>query len=169
MAERIARAFGRVPSTALRIFASLQFCFDVGAKKRFLAMLTRISNLSQKNAYLLSETLSVEIEKGGRWYKTEIAWVPNKEYITTDFTETQKVIFGVEEIKLLKRFEAPIITYDQPLTRYIVVTHKDEDILEHIDAVRIQIRDCHKKLYKMEVNLKEQRKKYDPDYHPDKP
>lgn len=132
-----------------------------------MAMLTCISNQSRKNVYLLAETLSVEVQTGGRWYKTHVGWIADKDYIDTDFTELQKVTHGVKEVKLLKRFERPVITYDKPLTRYITVTHDDTKILEHIDGIRMRFIDCHKQLYEMDVNLTEQ-KKYDPEYQPDK-
>ena len=142
---------------------------DVGANERFLAILVRISNLSQKNAYLLPETMAVKIKSDGKWHTTKIPWIPNKEYIETDLTESQKVIIGTNEVKLLKRFESPVITYDNPLTRYIPLYCDDANVLEKVEGIKIYVEDSHHKPHIMEVgSLTEQRNKHDPDYQFDK-
>ena len=142
---------------------------DAKSERCGLFLLVRISNSSQKNAYILPETISVEIEKNGKWYKTPVAWIPKKEFLETDFSEHEKVIHGVEEVQLLKRFESPVISYDYPLTRYIVATHNNDSVLKTMDKIRIKIRDCHMKLYDMCVDFEEQQKKYDPDFQPKEP
>jgi hypothetical protein len=141
---------------------------DVGANKRFLAVLVRISNFTQKNAYLFPETMAVKVKSKGKWYRTEIKWIP-KEYIETDFTEYEKVLHGTSEVKLLKRFESPVIAYDNPLTRFIVLSCEDTSLLENIDGIKIYVEDCHQIPHIMSVeNLEEQRKRHHPYYQFDK-
>jgi hypothetical protein len=129
---------------------------------RILNMLVQISNSSTKNAYILPITISVEIKKNGIWYKMEMLWADRDYMEPVDLPN--KTSFGTNEVLTLKRFENLVITYDNPISRYVTVTHKDESILENPTDIRIEVEDCHKKFYKMEVNLVEQQSKHDPEY-----
>ena len=140
---------------------------DRVSKQLFLHILVLISNDSKRNAYLLPFTMSIEIMSDGKWNKIQIGWIGKKKHLETDFDERQKIIHGIDEVEILRRFESPVISYDNPLTRYISITHKNSSILKSIDGVRLKIRDCHFKLYVLSCDLKEQRKKYDPDYLPE--
>jgi hypothetical protein len=137
---------------------------DPNSNTIVLNMLVRISNSRVKNAYLFPETMSVEVKNNGTWYKTQIEWIPNITYLTfADITPHQQTIWGMNEVPVLKRFENPVIKYDNPLSRYITVTHKkSESVLKNPSDIRIKVRDCHMQLYTMEVDLSKQ-KKYDPD------
>lgn len=135
---------------------------DPNSNTLVLNMLVRISNSHAKNAYIFPETMSVEVKKNGTWYKTQIVWIPDTYLTFADIPPYQQNIWGMNEVPVLKRFENPVITYANPLSRYITVTHKNESVLENPTDIRIEVRDCHMKLYKMEVDLSKQ-KKYDPD------
>ncbi len=129
-----------------------------------LLILARISNSHAKNAYLFPETMSVQVRSNNIWYITPLAWVTGGDFLVSDLPKNEEVSSGVNEIPILKRFENPIITYDNPLSRYIAVTHENESVLKNITDIRIEVEDCHKKLYEMEVNLVEQQRVHDPNY-----
>jgi hypothetical protein len=130
-----------------------------------LNILVRIVNFRNKNAVLFFETMSVEVKSNGTWHKTKIDWMADSDYLVTNFPKDQRSIMGVDDIRRIKRFESSVITYDNPLSRYIVVTHKEnESVLKNLTDIRVKVRDCHMKPYTLEVNLAEQQQKYDPDY-----
>jgi hypothetical protein len=128
-----------------------------------LNMLVRISNSHAKNAYLFPETMSIEVKNNSTWHKTHIAWISDRTYLVfADISPYEQTVWGMNEVPILKRFENAVISYDNPLSRYITIVHENESVLQNVDGIRIQVRDCHMKLYKMEVDLAEQ-SKYDPE------
>jgi hypothetical protein len=126
-----------------------------------LNMLVRISNSRVTNAYIFPETMSIEIKSNGTWHKTQIAWIPDKTHLVfADISRYEQTMWGMNEVPILKRFENPVITYYTPLSRYITVTHEEnESVLKNPTDIRIKVRDCHMELYTLDVNLSEQQKK----------
>jgi hypothetical protein len=126
-----------------------------------LSILIRVSNTSNADAVLYFETMSVELKWKGIWHKVMVlfpdpGWTPG-----TDFDESQKVTFGIDEVKWLTRYENQAITRNTPLLRYMAVTADDRDLLRHCDCIKVQVRDCYRKMHTMVVDFSEQ-KKLDP-------
>lgn len=153
----------------LKLFTPYYFsCKDGVSMQPVLMILVRISNSSQKSAFLYLETMSIEVMSNGKWYKTKRLNTEQTTPLKTDFSEAEKVRFGINDVKYLNRFGCTVVSYDNPLSGYVPVAHEEESVLTNIDKIRIKVTDCHFKSYEMEVDLKEQQRNYDPDYQFDK-
>ena len=130
---------------------------DTGANKRFLNLYLRISNSSNKSAFLYLETLYVEVKINGKWFPTEFFEVELK---GTDFPEAEKERFGIGKVEFLKRFNENVVTYDKPLCGYISVTCNKDSIFESsIEAIKVEVYDCHERRYILHVDLNKQLEK----------
>lgn len=149
----------------LTLFAPYHFsCRDAKTSWPILMILARISNSSKQNAFLYLETMGIEVYSKGKWHKLQRLEIDQKTPLETDFSESEKVRFGLNDVKYLNRFGDTIVSYDKPLCGYIPAARENEAVFNEIDKIRINIKDCRFKLYKLEVDLKEQRKRHDPTY-----
>lgn len=150
----------------LMLFTPYYFtCKDATTHQPCLMILARISNSSKQNAFLYLETMGIEIFSKGKWHKLLRLETDRDTPLITDFIDSEKVRFGVNDVKYLNRFGELMVSYDKPISGYIPATHKDGSLFDKIDRIRISIKDSHFRLYRLEVDLKEQRIKHDPDYH----
>lgn len=130
---------------------------DIGAQKRFLALYLRISNTSNKEAYLYLETMSVSLKIKNNWYRVYLSDLPYEGIKETDFPERELRHFGIGKVKFLNRFEDNIVTFEKPLCGYVVVGYKDDSIFnESIDMIRLEVEDCHRKKHILYTDLEKQ-------------
>lgn len=135
---------------------------DADKPKPILGLLVRIANERRNSAYLYLETMSIDIKYNNTWHTTEILMTDSKTPFKPQFDETSEYIrFGVNDVGYLNRFADNRITYDKPITGYIIVTYTDREALKGFDKVRVRVRDSHMRLHDMIVDLGKQLK-YDP-------
>jgi hypothetical protein len=142
----------------LQLFAPYLFWgTDVANKRRFLFLYLRIANSSQKNAYLYLETMSVMLKINGIWYRT---YFSDQEIKRTDFSDAEKLHFGIGKARVINRFEDNIITFDKPLCGYVILGHANDAIFDGaIEKVKIEVEDCHHEKSALYADLEEQLKK----------
>jgi len=149
----------------LSLFNPYNFsCNEAKTNRPVLMILVMISNSSKQNAFLYLMTMDIEGYSGEKWHKLQILDTDSTTPLETDLSDSDKVRFGVNDVKYLYKFGDCIVRYDKPLIGYIPVTHKNESVLQKIQKLRINVKGCNFNLYKLEVDLKEQRKKHDPSY-----
>lgn len=154
----------------LSLFAPYTFtCRDAKSNRPHLFILAMISNSSKQNAFLYLMTMDIEGYSGEKWHKLQRADTDSATPLETDLSDSDKVRFGVNDVKYLNKFGDCIVRYDKPLTGYIPVNHENESVLKGIEKLRINVKDCQFRLYTLEVDLKEQRRKHDPTYQPENP
>jgi hypothetical protein len=130
---------------------------DIGNQKRFLCLYLRISNNSQRSAYLYLETMSVMVKINGNWYQT---YFIDEEVKETDLPEAGKQRLGLGRAHFLNRFEDNVITFDKPLCGYIIVGYDNDSIFNgSLEEVKIEVEDCHEKKYILYTDLAEQLKR----------
>lgn len=146
----------------LKLFAPYQYTGeDAASKRKCLNLLCRFSNSSQAVAFVYPETMTVQLEKAGKWYPVQQVYFPRGHSAKTDFSKGERVRCAVDDVPFLSRFDATVVTRDKPLSGYLCVTSGREDVLENPTSVRITIRDCHLKKHTMTVDFAKQ-KRLDP-------
>lgn len=162
--------YDRFDKPTLTLFAPYTItCRDAKLNQPCLLILAMISNSSKQNTFLYLMTMDIEGYSGGKWHKLQYLDTDSTTPLETDLSDSDKVKFGVNDIKYLYKFGDCIVRYDKPLIGYIPVSHENESVLKNIDKLRINIKDCQFRLHTLEVDFKEQRRKHDPTYLPEKP
>lgn len=135
--------------------------FESGTNRPLLCAILRFSNYSHTPTTLHLETIFAEIYANNQWHKVEVLFgKPTDATIQTEWGPDVEAKAGVHEIENFKRFDQPMITYEQPLTRRLIVTHPDMNLLKNTTRISISIYDFHGREYKKEASIEEQRKKY---------
>lgn len=146
----------------LLLFAPYSFSgVDIGNGRKCLNVLCRLSNSSQKAAFIYLETMKVELAKAGNWHVVQRVDFPKGQTPKTDFSSSEKIHFGVDDVPYFSRFGTSVISRDNPFSGYLCVISDQEDILQNPTKLRISIRDCHFKEHIVKVDFAEQ-KKQDP-------
>ena len=139
-------------------------CEDAQSRTPCLMLLARISNSSKQSTFLYLETLGVEIYSEGTWLKLQRLETDQKTSLITDFSDAEKVRFGLNDVKYLNRFGESLVTDNKPVSGYIAAARTDEAVFGQIDKVRISVKDCLLRSYRLEVDLEKQRREHDPTY-----
>lgn len=140
-------------------------CNDAFTKRPIRLFYIRIANSSKKPAFLYIETMSIEVNSSGIWHKMEILKTDSKTPLETDFSESQKVCFGLRDMKYINRFDETVVDYDSPLCGLVPLAFQSNTI-HKIEKIKMKIKDCHLNSYTMVVDLANQQRKHDPDYKP---
>ncbi len=147
----------------LRIFAPYNFTgIDAQTENPVLSIFLRISNSSRASAFLYLETMSVELFYDGSWVRTKRLDPKPGALASTDLPEEQQVAFGITEAPFLTKFGATLVTIDNPLCGYVVVSHSDRRILSGFSRIRVAVNDCHLHNHCVTIDLQEQKRKHDP-------
>jgi len=153
-------------SPSLHLFAPHYFVgLDAKSRVPVLNVLLRISNASERSAFLYLETMSVEMDYDGKWVQMlRLETDPDKP-IQTDFSDSKALTFGLKHCRYLPRFGNPVISRDNPLSGFIALAG-DSSIkdLKWPLRMRLKVFDCHFVKHVLEVNFTTQRERFDPDY-----
>ena len=138
----------------LALFVPYHFTGDEAqSKQRILFALVRISNASERAAHLYLETLRAEVLFKGRWYQMSVPSFAPKANMEFDLPEPIQHHAGVKYFQFFNKFDAAVITLDNPYSRYIGMTCLDRGVVEKAERLRIEVKDCNLTRYIIEADI----------------
>ena len=132
------------------------FCFvgtHASSKQRVLFALIRISNTSERPAYLYLETLRAHVYLTGGWHEVGVLAFPGDTLVNTDLPETARLHAGIEYIKAFSRFDNAVVSLDTPFSRYLGLTSADAELTAAPGRLRVSVKDCNLVAYELEADI----------------
>lgn len=146
---------------SLTLFVPYHFTGDdASSRQRMLFALVRISNHSERTAYLYLETLRAEVKFKGRWYPMSVPSFPPSVTFHCDLPETIQHHAGVKYIRFFNKFDPAVIALDKPFSRYFGMTCHDRVAVENAERLRLEVKDCNLVRYIIEADIQ----KNDPEH-----
>lgn len=141
-------------SPSLKLFVPYHFTGSASHNnQRLLFCLTRISNLSERAAFIYLETLRAEVLFKGRWYQMSVWSIPKGKNLETDIPEHIQHEAGIKYIDPFNKFSNPVISLDKPYASYIPITSTEQAVVEGAERLRLEMRDCNLKKYIIEAEI----------------
>lgn len=138
----------------LKLFVPYNFSGDnAQSGQRMKFCLVRISNLSERPAYCYFETLKAEVLYKNRWHPVEVPSFPEDAKMSFDLPEAIQFHAGVKQIPFFNKFISPVISLDNPFSRYLAVTCHDRGAMEHGEKLRIEFKDCNLTKHVLEADI----------------
>jgi hypothetical protein len=137
----------------LRLF--VPYCFagtHAPSRRLVIFVLVRVSNLSERPAFLYLETLKVHLRLNGSWIAAPVLDFPQGEHVNTDFPDSMNQSAGIKYIKALNRFDSPVVALDNPYARYLGLVCDGADV-KAIDRVRLEFQGCDLVQYQLEADV----------------
>jgi len=148
-------------SPSLRLFIPYHFTGSASHNnQRVLFCLIRISNLSERPAFIYLETLRAEILFKERWYQMSVISFPKDQQLQTDLPENVQYEAGLRDIKHFNRFSGPVISLDSPYSVYIPMTFLDQVVVEKGERLKLEFKDCNLKKYIIEAEISKNAPEY---------
>jgi hypothetical protein len=139
---------------ALNLFVPYHFSTsDLNSKQRVLFALVRISNTSERPAYLYLETLRAEVLFKGRWYQMCVRNFPPQAPLQFDLPERIQHHAGVKYFKVFHKFDSALISLDRPYSTYVGLTFHDPNVVNNADRLRLEVKDCNLVKYTIEADI----------------
>lgn len=127
----------------LKLFVPYNFSGDhAESGQRMMFCLVRIPNLSERPAYVYFETLKAEVLFRNRWHPVEVPSFAEQANMSFDLPEPVQFHTGVKQIPFFNKFSSPVISLDNPYSRYFAVTCHDRGAMEHGERLRLEFKDC---------------------------
>lgn len=141
-------------SPSLRLFIPYHFTGSASENnQRFLFCLVRISNLSERPAFIYLETLRAEVLFKGRWYQMSVISFPKDKQLETDFPDHLIYYSGLKDVQHFNKFSGPIISLDNPYSSYIPITYSESNVVEGAERLRLEFKDCNLEKYVIESDI----------------
>ena len=138
----------------LKLFVPYNFSGDhAGSGQRMMFCLVRISNLSERPAYLYLETLKAEVLYKNRWHPVEVPSFSEQVNMSFDLPEQVQFHTGVKQIPFFNKFSSPVISLDNPYSRYFAVTCHDRGAMEQGERLRLEFKDCNFTKHVLEADI----------------
>lgn len=142
----------RTPS--LKLFVPYHFTGSASHNnQRVLFCLARISNLSERPAFIYLETLRAEVLFKGRWYQMSVWNIPKDKVLETDFPEHIQHEAGIKNVDPFNKFSSPVISLDNPYSSYIPITSSEQAVVEGAERLRLEFKDCNLKKFVIETEI----------------
>jgi hypothetical protein len=138
----------------LKLFVPYNFSGDLaGSGSRVKFCLVRISNLSERPAYVYFETLKAEILYKNRWHPVEVPSFADNTKMEFDLPDDVQFHTGVKQFPFFNKFSSPVISLDKPYSRYFAAICHDREAMEHGEKLRIQFKDCNLISHTLEADI----------------
>jgi hypothetical protein len=138
----------------LRLFVPYHFSADrPDSDGRLLFCLIRISNLSERPAFIYFETVKAEILYRKCWHTASVPNFPEDSKFTFDLPEQTQHHAGVKQFKFFNKFSNNVISLDNPYSRYFALTYPDRNIIENAEKLRLAFKDCNLKKHVLEAEI----------------
>jgi len=138
----------------LKLFVPYHFSGDhAESGQRMMFCLVRISNLSERSAYIYFETLKAEVLYRGRWHPVDVPSFPESASMQFDLPENVQFHAGVKQIPFFNKFSSPVISLDQPYSKYFAVTCHDRGAMEYGEKLRLEFKDCNLERHVLEAEI----------------
>jgi hypothetical protein len=118
-----------------------------------LFVLVRISNTSERPAYLYLDTLHADALFSGEWHNVQVVSFPKDVLVNTDLPEVARLHAGIEYIKAFNRFDDAVVSLDTPFSRYLPITSGEAELTIVPKRIRIHVRDCNLVAYTLEAEI----------------
>lgn len=138
----------------LKLFVPYHFTGSASHnQQRVLFCLVRISNLSERPAFIYLETLRAEVLFKGRWYQMSVISFPKDKPLETDFPEHILYEAGLKDVQHFNKFSGPVISLDNPYSSYIPITYSEHAVVEGAERLRLEFKDCNLKKYVIDAEV----------------
>ncbi|MCC5879712.1 MAG: hypothetical protein JJU03_07450 [Idiomarina sp.] len=138
----------------LKLFVPYNFSGDhTESGQRMMFCLVRISNLSERPAYVYFETLKAEVLYKNRWHPVEVPSFSQQANMDFDLPEAVQFHTGVKQIPFFNKFSSPVISLDNPYSRYFAVTCHDRGAIDHGERLRLEFKDCNLTKHVLEAEI----------------
>lgn len=138
----------------LKLFVPYHFSGDISESgQRMMFCLVRISNLSERPAYVYFETLKAEVLYRNRWHPVEIPSFADGANVNFDLHEDIQFHAGVKQIPFFNKFSSPVISLDNPYAKYFALTCHDRAAMDHGERLRLEFKDCNLTKHVLEADI----------------
>ncbi len=139
---------------SLKMFVPYHFTGSASHNnQRLLFCLVRISNLSDRPAFVYLETLRAEVLFKKRWYQMSVWNFPKGQSLQTDIPEPIQHDAGIKDVPPLNKFSSPVISLDNPYSAYIPITCSEQAVVEGGERLKLEFKDCNLKTYVIEAEI----------------